>query len=60
MSEEQAGFRAGRSINEQIFNSRIIQEKYTEYQKPLYHIFIDFKKCGIQWKDSISMSDSYK
>ena len=44
LSEEQAGFRAGRSTNEQIFNLRIIQEKYTEHQKPLYHIFIDFKK----------------
>ena len=29
LSEEQAGFRAGRSNNEQIFNLRIIQEKYT-------------------------------
>ena len=45
LSEEQAGFRAGRSTNEQIFNLRIIQEKYTEHQKPLYHIFIDFKKA---------------
>ena len=44
LSEEQAGFRAGRNTNEQIFNLRIIQEKYTEDQKPLYHIFIDFKK----------------
>ena len=45
LSEEQAGCRAGRSTNEQIFNLRIIQEKYTEHQKPLYHIFIDFKKA---------------
>ena len=45
LSEEQAGFRAGRSTNEQIFNLRIIQEKYTEHQKPLYHILIDFKKA---------------
>ena len=45
LSEEQAGFRAGRSTNEQIFNLRIIQEKYTEHQKPLYHIFIDFQKA---------------
>ena len=27
LSEEQTGFRAGRSTNEQIFNLRIIQEK---------------------------------
>ena len=32
LSEEQEGFRASRSTNEQIFNLRIIQEKYTEYQ----------------------------
>ena len=44
-SEEQAGFRAGRSTKLKIFNIRIIQEKYTEHQKPLYHIFIDFKKA---------------
>ena len=44
LSEKQIGFRAGRSTNEQIFNLRIIQEKYTEHQKLLYHIFIDFKK----------------
>ena len=45
LSEEQAGFNAGRSTNEHIFNLRIIQEKYTEHQNPLYHIFIDFKKA---------------
>ena len=44
LSEEQAGFRAGRSTNEQIFNLRIIQKNYTEHQKPIYHLFIDFKK----------------
>ena len=67
LSEEQAGFRAGRSTNEQIFNLRIIQEKYTDHQKPLYHIFIDFKKAfdrishAALWdtmKYSISMPDS--
>ena len=44
LSEEQACFRAGRSSNEQIFNLRIIKEKYTEHQKLFYHIFIDFTK----------------
>ena len=42
--EEKSGFRAGRRTNEQIFNL-IIQEKYTKYQKLIYHIFIDFKKA---------------
>ena len=39
IAEEQAGFRAERSITEQIFNLRILCEKY------LYHVFIDFKKA---------------
>ena len=43
MSEYQAGFNAGRSTNEHIFNLRIISDKYTQYQKPRYHVFIEFK-----------------
>ena len=42
VAEEQAGFRAGRSTTEQIFNLRILCEKYLQYQQDLYHIFIDF------------------
>jgi len=45
LAEEQAGFRAGRSTVEQIFNCRIIIEKHLEHQKDLYHNFIDFKKA---------------
>ena len=44
-AEEQAGFRAGRSITEQIFNLRILCEKYLQYQQDLYHVFIDFKRA---------------
>ena len=43
--EEQAGFRAGRSTTEQIFNLRILYEKYLQHQQDLYHVFIDFKKA---------------
>ena len=43
-AEEQAGFRAGRSTTEQIFNLRILGEKYL-HQQNLYHVFIDFKKA---------------
>ena len=39
-AEEQAGFRAGRSTTEQIFNLRILCEKYLQH-----HVFIDFKKA---------------
>ena len=43
--EEQAGFRAGRSTTEQIFNLRILCEKYLQHQQNLYQVFIDFKKA---------------
>ena len=34
ISEEQAGFRTGRSTSEQIFNLRVISEKYSQHSKP--------------------------
>ena len=43
IAEEQAGFRDGRSTTEQVFNLRILGEKYL--QQNLYHVFIDFKKA---------------
>ena len=45
IAEEQAGFRAGRSTTEQIFNLRMLCEKYLQHQQDLYHVFIDFKKA---------------
>ena len=42
--EEQAGFRAERSTTEQIFNLRILCEKYLQQEQDLYHVFMDFKK----------------
>ena len=45
IAEEQAGFRAG-STTEQIFNLRILCEKYLQQQQNLYHVFIDFKKAS--------------
>ena len=45
IAEEQAGFRAGRSTTEQIFNLRILCEKYLQHQQNLYHVFIDFTKA---------------
>ena len=41
----QAGFTAGRSTIEQIFNLRILCEKYLQHQQDLYLVFIDFKKA---------------
>ena len=45
ITEEQAGFRAGRSTTEQTFNLRILCEKYLQHQLDLYYVFIDFKKA---------------
>ena len=45
IAEEQAGFRAGRSITEQIFILCILCEKYLQHQQDLYHVFIDFKRA---------------
>ena len=45
IKEEQAGFGAGRSTTEQIFNLRILCEKYLQHQQCLYHAFVDFKKA---------------
>ena len=45
IAEGQAGFRAGRSTTEQIFNLRILCGKYLKHQQHLYHVFIDFKKA---------------
>ena len=45
IAEEQAGFRAGRSTTEQIFNLHILCEKYLQHQQDLYHVSIDFKEA---------------
>ena len=44
ITEEQAGFRAGRSTTEQMFTLRILCERYFQHQQDLYHVFIAFKK----------------
>ena len=45
IAEEQAGFRPGRSTIEQIFNLRILCERYFQHQQDLYHVFIDCKRA---------------
>ena len=45
LSEEQAGFRAGRSTTEQIFNINILTQKYCQHKQDLYQVFIDYKKA---------------
>ena len=43
-TEEQAGFKAGRSTTEQIFNLRILCEKYLRHQQDLYYVVKDLEK----------------
>ena len=43
-AEEQAGFRIGRSITEQILNIRVLCENHSQHQQDIYHVFISFKK----------------
>ena len=47
IDKEMNGFRAGRSTKKQIqiFNHRILCEKYYQQQKRLYHVFINSKKA---------------
>ena len=44
IAEEQTGFRSGKSSIEQIFNLRILCEKYLQNKQNL-HVFTDFKKA---------------
>ena len=54
IAEERAGFRSGRSTTEQIFNLRILCEKYSQHQQDIYHVFIDFKKTFDRvWHDAL-------
>ena len=45
ISDNQFGFSAGKSTSDAIFILRLIQQKYTEKKKKLYHIFIDLEKA---------------
>ena len=49
IKEEQTGFRAGRSTTEQMFNLRILSEKYLQQQQSLYHVFVDFKRRSTEF-----------
>ena len=45
LRQEQAGFRPGRSCNDQIFALRQIIEKVAAWQKPVIVNYIDFRKA---------------
>jgi hypothetical protein len=50
IADEQAGFRRGTGIRDQVTNLRIVMQKAREHQQPLYMCFVDFRKAF----DSIS------
>ena len=45
IAEEHADFIAGRSTTEQIFNLRLLCEKYLQKKQGLYNVFVDLKKA---------------
>lgn len=45
LPETQCGFRAGRSTIDMIFTLRQVQEKCIEQNRPLFVVFVDFKKA---------------
>jgi len=45
IADDQAGFRQGRWIRNQITNLRKLMHKAREHQQPLYMCFVDFKKA---------------
>ena len=54
LAEEQAGFRPGRSIVEEIFNIILLIEKHLKYQCHPYHNFIDIRKAfGQVWHEGL-------
>ena len=57
ITEEQAGFRHGRSTTEQTFNLRILCEKHLQHQR---NIFIDFKKAFNRvWHEALRATMKY-
>ena len=55
IKEEQACFREGRSTTEQIFNLRMLCEKYLQHQQNLFHVFVDFRKVFTRvWHAALS------
>ena len=54
ISEEQAGFRSGRSTIQQTLSLRLITEKYREVDKHVLHCFIDFSKAfDLVWHEGL-------
>ena len=56
LDQQQAGFRKGKSTVNQIFIVNQLVEKYLEFNRNIYHVFVDFEKAfdsvnhDILWK----------
>ena len=69
IAEENAGFSAGRSTTEHIFNLRILCEKYRQHQQNFVSCLHRFQKkafyrvlhtaCGPPWRNTISMQTKF-
>ncbi|XP_005091711.1 uncharacterized protein LOC101849180 [Aplysia californica] len=54
IAEEHTGFKTRRSSTEQIFNPRIIMEKYLQHQQELHQVFVDLKKAFDRvWQEAL-------
>ena len=54
LSEEQGGFREDRGTVQQILTLRLINEKYMDRRKPVYHCFVDYTKAfDTVWHDGL-------
>jgi hypothetical protein len=51
IQKEQAGFRPKWSCTDQINTLRIIIEQSSEFQSPLYLVFVDYRKHLTQWTE---------
>ena len=52
--EEQVGFTPKQSTTEQMFNIRLLTEKYIDHQQDRYHKFNDLKKAfGHAWHEGL-------
>ena len=54
VNKYQAGFRPGRSTIDQIFTVRQLMERYIDFERKFYQLFIDFRQtCDLIWRKGL-------
>ncbi|XP_068240261.1 uncharacterized protein [Palaemon carinicauda] len=54
LPKNKLGLEEERSTTEQIFNLRVLCEKYSQHQQDIFHVFIDYKKAFDHvWHDAL-------